>query len=140
MRTHKLATATALLTVMLAGCTSTPTPAPTTAPEATNTDCIEVTEGVRGALQAGMDEKGAGYTIDSIAAVEDDEAGSWWVAAEATGDPDVTAVWYTQQNPGTADDAAFLSATELASLISSYAMPEDLTGADPLEEAIDCLQ
>ena len=128
----------------LTGC-STPT---SSAPSVTSTPttveqqpgCIIVTDGVRSALQDRLDAKGAGYTITAISAVLDDGGSSWWVAASADGEPvPVTAAWYTQQDPGIADDAAFLSATELASLISDSHMPEDLTGADPIEQAIDCL-
>jgi hypothetical protein len=131
-----------LAALLLTGCAQTPDepdaalpPEPTD--EADTTSCLDLSPAAIAALQHGLDEKGAGYTIDQAAAIKGED--SWWVGAHVTGDPDVTAVWNTIHDPTVDADNAYTSATELASLVSYYAMPEDLTGADPVNAAIDCL-
>lgn len=123
--------ALAALALTLTGCAATPTAEPT--PDG----CLTLSAGATTALQTGLDEKGAGYTITNSAAIQDGD--SWWVAADLEGDPPVTAVWMTVNDPTADTDNAYISATELASLVSIYLMPEDLTGADPVEAARDCL-
>lgn len=120
--------------LLLTGCAST---APTAEPE-DNADCLELSPGALNALQQGLDDKGAGYTITNTTAIKGDED-SWWVAADLEGDPPVTAVWMTVNDPTADTDNAYISATELASLVSIYLMPEDLTGSDHVEAAKDCL-
>lgn len=133
-RAASIFTAAAIL--LLAGCSSSPVVETPTTPEAAD-GCLTLSDAAVESLQSGLDEKGAGYTLTATAAIEHDDA--WWVAAHATGDPDVTAVWMTIHDPTVNVENAFLSATELASLISVYKMPSDLTGADPVEAAEDCL-
>lgn len=117
----------------LTGCASTTTTelAATTAPDS---ECLAVSPEAQAALEAGIIN---GYTITAITAVHKDE--SWWVSAHLAGDPDVTATWMTIHDPTTTTDNAYTSATKLASLTSTYLMPEDLTGADIITQSQNCL-
>ena len=121
------------LALLLTGCAATTAPAT----EQPDDDCLELSNGALNALQDGLDDKGAGYTINHAAAIADGD--SWWVAADLDGHPPVQAVWMTVNDPTADGDNAYISATELASLVSIYLMPEDLSGADPVEAAKDCL-
>ncbi|WP_460719131.1 hypothetical protein [Microbacterium aureliae] len=97
-----------------------------------------MTDGARAGLQWGLDDAGIGYTIERLAAVEA-EAG-WFVAAHVVGEAgDTDAVWWTTQDPTTASDAAYLSVDAVAAVASSFVMPENLSGTDPVEAALDCL-
>lgn len=128
-------TALTLAALILTGCaSSTPTVEPTTEPD---DDCLELSEDATAELQQGLDDKGAGYTIVDTAAIKGGD--TWWVAANLDGDPAVTATWATVNDPTADGSNAYLSATELASLVSIFNMPDDLTGSDPVNAAEACL-
>lgn len=128
----------ALAALLLAGCASTPdepdaTREPATAPDG----CVEISQGAIDALQGGLDKAGAGYTIDTVGGIQNEEA--WYVSAHVLGDPDATATWMTVNDPSVDGENAFVSVTELASLVSYWAYPGDLSGSDPVNAAEDCL-
>lgn len=82
-----------------------------------------------------------GYTVVEARAVADEN--SWWVSAIVTSEAieprRIKGAWNTIHDPTAETDNAFISATELASLVSIYAMPDDLSRAQVVEQAIDCL-
>ena len=132
-RMRIIGAAAALGLLALTGCATTTTTDPTVN-AAPDSECLTVSPEAQAALEAGIV---GGYTITAITAVHKDEA--WWVSAHLTGDPDVTATWMTIHDPTTAADNAYTSATKLASLTSTYLMPEDLTGADIITQSQNCL-
>lgn len=132
----------AFAALLLTGCassagttlaTQTAAPTPTADPA-----CLEVSDGALVALQTGMNE---GYTVTQARAVADEN--SWWVAATVVGEAEehseVEAAWNTIHDPTVDADNAFISATRIASLVSIYAMPDDLSRANVVERTIDCL-
>jgi hypothetical protein len=146
MLAMRRATAPAIIAsaLFLAGCaaTSAPTAAPTETPEPGST-CLEVSAGAIAGLQWGLDQKQDNITIDSAAAVADPDGDSWLVAAVMVGpglEDGQEAVWWTQQDPTTDGEFAYLSVDAYAAEFSGYLQPDGASSDhENAMEALGCV-
>lgn len=146
---HRLIPALAAV-LLLSGCAGTPTGQVSRNGESNRTPsatsefpCLEVSPGALGGLQTLAKDN---VTFLRAAAVTDDPDGPWYVAAEFEVDygfDDVetaTATWITQQDPTTAEDAAYLAVDALAAEVTDYVRQPGGSAADRgAELAQECL-
>lgn len=129
MKAAPATTTTAAALLLLTSCF--PTPRHTSEPEPTEpvADCLTVSTEAQASLQKHLDAKLPDQTINEAAAVlspnaTDDEP-AWFVAANVDSQGDnVTAIWFTVNDPTEPTENAFLSVDAMAEVISDYARPD----------------
>lgn len=140
--------AIAAVALILAGCSSRAPegrPVGEADPEPTSTvECLTVTDGALNGLQTHAKDN---VTFTRAVAVTDAPEGPWYVAAEFDIDfgfdeiETDTAVWITQQDPTTSDDAAYLAVDALAEEVADFYRQPDGSAADAgARAAQDCLE
>jgi len=102
--------------------------------------CLTISDGAQTTLQRHLQ---GGTIIRDVAAVLSPVTGDgWFVAAtlDVQGD-EVTAIWYTVNDPTAEGDNAYMSVDAMAATISDFMRPTNATGTeDGADLARGCLQ
>jgi hypothetical protein len=115
-----------------------------TYPPAAPVECIPMSAGAIAGLQWGFDDKQPGFSITRAVAYDPVEWDSLYIVAAGFVGPGLgenVGLWATQQDPATAEDAAYNSVDAFAAEFTSYVQPAGINSANApgVDEVRECL-